>query len=118
MMGFGRTRQKKERHEFGFWSIVIIALLVLSAVFIVYPFAKLFYQSFFPKGSGFSLSNYKDFFSRRYYMVGLRNSMLICVCTTILGTIIGIPMAYISTRFNIWGKRIINMACSRSCLYL
>ena len=112
----GRTRQKKVRHEFGFWSIVVIVLLVLAAIFIVYPFAKLFYQSFFPKGGTFSLSNYAKFFSKKYYMVGLRNSMLICVCTTILGTLIGIPMAYISTRFNIWGKRIINMAVVLSML--
>ena len=112
----GRTRQKKVRHEFGFWSIVIIVLLVLAAIFIVYPFAKLFYQSFFPKGGAFSLSNYVKFFSKKYYMVGLRNSMIICVCTTILGTLIGIPMAYISTRFNIWGKRIINMAVVLSML--
>ena len=112
----GRTRQKKVRHEFGFWSIVIIVLLVLAAIFIVYPFAKLFYQSFFPKGGAFSLSNYAKFFSKKYYMVGLRNSMIICVCTTILGTLIGIPMAYISTRFNIWGKRIINMAVVLSML--
>lgn len=112
----GRTRQKKVRHEFGFWSIVVIVLLVLAAIFIVYPFAKLFYQSFFPKGGAFSLSNYAKFFSKKYYMVGLRNSMLICVCTTILGTLIGIPMAYISTRFNIWGKRIINMAVVLSML--
>ena len=112
----GRTRQRKVRHEFGFWSIVIIVLLVLAAFFIVYPFAKLFYQSFFPKGGAFSLSNYAKFFSKKYYMVGLRNSMLICVCTTILGTLIGIPMAYISTRFNIWGKRIINMAVVLSML--
>ena len=112
----GRTRQKKVRHEFGFWSIVVIVLLVLAAIFIVYPLAKLFYQSFFPKGGTFSLSNYAKFFSKKYYMVGLRNSMLICVCTTILGTLIGIPMAYISTRFNIWGKRIINMAVVLSML--
>ena len=112
----GRTRQRKVRHEFGFWSIVIIVLLVLAAFFIVYPFAKLFYQSFFPKGGAFSLSNYAKFFSKKYYMMGLRNSMLICVCTTILGTLIGIPMAYISTRFNIWGKRIINMAVVLSML--
>ena len=112
----GRTRQKKVRHEVGFWSIVVIVLLVLAAIFIVYPFAKLFYQSFFPKGGAFSLSNYAKFFSKKYYMVGLRNSMLICVCTTILGTLIGIPMAYISTRFNIWGKRIINMAVVLSML--
>ena len=112
----GRTRQRKVRHEFGFWSIVVIVLLVLAAIFIVYPFAKLFYQSFFPKGGAFSLSNYAKFFSKKYYMMGLRNSMLICVCTTILGTLIGIPMAYISTRFNIWGKRIINMAVVLSML--
>ena len=62
----GRTRQKKVRHEFGFWSIVVIVLLVLAAIFIVYPFAKLFYQSFFPKGGTFSLSNYAKFFSKKY----------------------------------------------------
>lgn len=117
MIGNGRAHQRRERHEFGFWSIVIIVLLILAAIFIVYPFAKLFYQSFFPKDAdGFSLDNYAQFFSRRYFMVGLRNSMLICVCTTILGVIIGIPMAYISTRFNIWGKRIINMAVVLSML--
>lgn len=116
-MGNRRAHQKKEWHEFGFWTIVIIVLLILAAIFIVYPFARLFYQSFFPKNAdGFSLDNYAQFFSRRYFLVGLRNSMLICVCTTILGVIIGIPMAYISARFNIWGKRIINMAVVLSML--
>ena len=112
----GRARQGRPRREFGFWSIVVIVLLVLAAIFIVYPFAKLFYQSFFPKGGAFSLKNYATFFSKKYYMTGLRNSMLICVCTTVLGVLIGIPMAYISTRFNIWGKRIINMAVVLSML--
>lgn len=112
----GRARQRRVRHEFGFWSVVIIVLLILAAIFIVYPFAKLFYQSFFPKGGEFSLSNYAKFFSKKYYMTGLKNSMLICVCTTVLGVLIGIPMAYISTRFNIWGKRVINMAVVLSML--
>lgn len=112
----GRTREGRTRREFGFWSVVVIVLLILTAIFIVYPFAKLFYQSFFPKGGAFSLSNYAKFFSKKYYMTGLRNSMLICVCTTVLGVLIGIPMAYVSTRFNIWGKRIINMAVVLSML--
>lgn len=111
-----RTRQGRPRREFSFWSVVVIVLLVLAAIFIVYPFAKLFYQSFFPKGGAFSMANYAKFFSKKYYMTGLRNSMLICVCTTILGVLIGIPMAYISTRFNIWGKRVINMAVVLSML--
>ena len=82
----------------------------------VYPFSKLLFQSFFPKGGGFSLENYEKFFSKRYYINGLTHSMLICVCTTVLGTLIGIPMAYVSTRFNIWGKKLITLAVVLSML--
>ena len=32
--------------RFNFWTIVIFALLIFTTIFIVYPFGKLFLQSF------------------------------------------------------------------------
>lgn len=110
------VRARKEKPRLNFWTWVIIALLALSALFIVYPFLKLFTQSFFPKGGAFSLSNYQTFFEKKYYMTGLKNSLTVCLWTTVLGVTLGIPLAYISTRFNIWGKRVINIMIVLSML--
>ncbi|MEG1813845.1 MAG: iron ABC transporter permease [Clostridia bacterium] len=95
---------RKER--FNFWTVVTAIILAFAALFIVYPFLRLFYQSFFPKGGPFSLSNYAKFFQKKYYLSALKNSLSVCLWSTALGVVIGIPMAYIHTRFNIWGKRL------------
>ncbi|MEG1845002.1 MAG: iron ABC transporter permease [Clostridia bacterium] len=95
---------RKER--FNFWTVVTAVILAFAALFIVYPFLRLFYQSFFPKGGPFSLSNYAKFFQKKYYLSALNNSLSVCLWSTALGVVIGIPMAYIHTRFNIWGKRL------------
>lgn len=109
-------REKSGRKRPDFWFFVTVVFLILAAAFIVYPFAKLFLQSFFPKGKGFSLDNYATFFQRRYYINGLLNSLTVCFWTTLLGVAVGIPMAYVSTRFNIWGKRIFNIMIVLSML--
>lgn len=99
-----RMELRKER--FNFWTVVTAVILAFAALFIVYPFLRLFYQSFFPKGGPFSLSNYAKFFQKKYYLSALKNSLSVCLWSTALGVVIGIPMAYIHTRFNIWGKRL------------
>ncbi|MEG0146225.1 MAG: iron ABC transporter permease, partial [Clostridia bacterium] len=99
-----RMELRKER--FNFWTVVTAIILAFAALFIVYPFLRLFYQSFFPKGGPFSLSNYAKFFQKKYYLSALKNSLSVCLWSTALGVVIGIPMAYIHTRFNIWGKRL------------
>ncbi len=104
------------RPRFDFWSFVVIAFLLLAALFIIYPFAKLFYQSFFPKGGPFSFANYEKFFQKKYYLNSLKNSLNVCFCTTVLATLIGIPMAYINNRYNVWGKRVISVMVVLSML--
>jgi len=106
----------RKRFRLNFWTGVMIVLLILAALFILYPFAQLFYQSFFPKGGAFSLKNYQTFFEKKYYMTGLKNSLTLCVCATFLGVLLGLPMAYATSRFNIWGKRIINIMVVLSML--
>lgn len=106
----------RKRFRLNFWTVVIIVFAIIAALFIIYPFAQLFIQSFFPKGGAFSLKNYQTFFEKKYYMTGLRHSLTLCCCATVLGVLLGIPMAYAVSRFNIWGKRVINIMVVLSML--
>lgn len=105
-----------KRFRLNFWTVVIIVFSIIAILFILYPFAQLFIQSFFPKGGAFSLKNYQTFFEKKYYMTGLRHSLTLCCCATVLGVVLGIPMAYVTSRFNVWGKRVINIMVVLSML--
>lgn len=97
---------KKPRFDFWFFvkAIVILGLLF----FLVYPFSTLITRSFFSKKeTGVTLNNYASFFSKKYYLDALKNTMLITFASTFTCLLIGIPMAYVMTRYNIWGKNII-----------
>ncbi len=102
--------------KFNFWSIVILATLLFALLFIVYPFTRMFLQSFQGQQNTFTLENYFRFFRKSYYYRTLLNSFKVCIASTFLATLIGVPMAYVSTRFKVWGKKIIDMAIVISLL--
>ena len=102
--------------RFNFWTIVILALIVFSTIFIIYPFGKLFLQSFTTGEKAFTLDNYLRFFVKKYYRNALFNSLKICVLTTALAVLIGVPMAYVTTRFNLYAKKLINIMIVLSML--
>lgn len=99
-----------------FWSVVVLLTLIFALLFIAYPFSKMLIQSFQSKDAALTLNNYVRFFEKRYYYNTLLNSFKVCLAATLIATALGIPMAYISTRFNIWGKRLINIAIVISLL--
>lgn len=104
-------------NKLNFWTVSIAVLLLLSCIFIVYPFGKLFFQSFLDGKTGtFTLEHYLNFFQKKYYMNALLNSLKICFFTTILATALGVPLAYISTRFNLYAKKTINIMIVLSML--
>lgn len=105
MKGGNRFRIKLD-----FWTIVKIITVVTLFAFLVYPLSRLVFNSFLPKkGMGFTLSNYADFFSLKYYYSTLGNSLKVSIAATIAAAIIGVPLAYAMTRFNIIGKKVINI---------
>ncbi|MCR4706739.1 MAG: iron ABC transporter permease [Clostridiales bacterium] len=88
-----------------FWFWVKTVIFVVFLLFLVYPFSTLIYNSFFStKAEGFTLYNFSRFFTRKYYNSALGNSLQISLIPTIFSVLIGVPMAYLMTRFNIWGK--------------
>ncbi len=115
----GKINKRKslfKMKNFDFWVIVTLLVLILSIIFIVYPFSRLFLQSFFDKHGDFTLQNYFKFFTKKYYLNTFFNSMKVCISTTVLAVLLGVPMAYICSRFNIWFKKTINIMIILSLL--
>jgi len=100
-----------------FWTVTVIVLTALVIIFLVYPFASLFLKSFFhPKTGDVSLVNYQKFFNTPYYFNTLKRSLLVSSVTTVLAVLLGVPIAYITSRFNVWGKSVINVMIILSML--
>ena len=94
--------------DFWFWTTLGIAALFL--VFLVYPLFALFGSSFVdPDSGGFTLAHYAQFFKKRYYYRALLNSMSVTACVTVLAILIGAPMAYLTSAFQIRGKRMVDV---------
>ena len=94
--------------DFWFWTTLCIAALFI--VFLVYPLFSLFTSSFVdPETGGFTLAHYAQFFKKRYYYRALLNSMSVTACVTVLAVLIGAPMAYLTSAFQIRGKRLIDV---------
>lgn len=88
-----------------FWFWVKILIFVVFLLFLVYPFYTLVINSFFStKAEGVTLYNFQRFFQKKYYYQALGNSLKISLIPTLLSILIGVPMAYLMTRFNIAGK--------------
>ncbi|NMA83618.1 MAG: iron ABC transporter permease [Epulopiscium sp.] len=98
------------RNPFDFWTWAKILTFLILLLFLIYPFSSLIYRSFFtPKTTGLTLENYKDFFTLPYYFNTLKNSLSVSFITTLTTILIGVPLAYLMTRYNIFGKKLINI---------
>lgn len=103
-------RERLHMDQFNFWTSMIFLIIILSLIFIVYPFFKLFIQSFQdPSTNAFTVRNYIKFFQKKYYQEALWHSLFISVVVTVLATALGVPLAYLGTRFNLYFKRAINV---------
>ncbi len=89
-----------------FWFFVKVVVILAMVAFLLYPFSSLITRSFFSKkAEGFTLYNYERFFSRAYYYNALKNTAVVTIAATITCTLIGVPLAYLMTRYNVWGKK-------------
>lgn len=103
--------------KFNFWVCMTFLIIILCLIFIVFPFAKLFIQSFQNQETqAFTFENYLKFFQRKYYQEALWHSLLISAVVTVLATVLGVPLAYIGTRYNLYCKKLINVMVVLSML--
>ncbi|HBL41471.1 MAG TPA: iron ABC transporter permease [Ruminococcaceae bacterium] len=89
------------------WFWIKLAVFVIFALFLVWPFSSMITNAF-KSGTAteFTLDNFKRFFEKKYYYSALWNSLKISVVPTVFSVVLGVPMAYFMTRFNVIGKKL------------
>ncbi|MFD0867882.1 Molybdenum transport system permease protein modB [Chlamydia abortus] len=108
------NRLSLKKWDFWTWVTVIVYLFLFS--FIVYPLFSLFYTSLFNEKGALSLQNYEHFVKLKYYRDALFNSFKVSGLATIFAIMIGVPLAYVTTRYNIKFKGLINIMVIMSLL--
>ena len=112
-----RTGKKAKGFRADFWFFTKVIIFFLLFVFLVYPFSSLIIRAFQAKGSdSFSVANFVRFFTKKYYYSSLLNSLYIAFVPTVICTLIGVPMAYLMTRYNVAGKKAIDIFITMSLL--
>lgn len=103
--------------RWNFWSVVTVIALGIFLLLLVFPLAQLVYSSFRPSTQGFAagtdagfFDTYVEFFSFRYYYETLYNSFLVSILATFFAMLIGVPTAYVVSRYNIPGKLFVRAA--------
>jgi len=93
-----------------FWNIVTLLIIIVFAIFLIYPLLSLFLDSFKDSKSGvWSLMNYIQFFSKKYYTSALVNSFKLTISVTVIAVLIGVPLAYFMSFYKIKGKGILEV---------
>ncbi len=110
---------KKEK-RFDVWKIISIAILIAYIIFLLWPLVKLFYSAFYSNGK-FTIEQFINFFSKKYYRKSITNSLKVSSLATLITLIIGIPLAYFYQMYEIKGKsllQVIVILCSMSAPFI
>lgn len=91
----------KKSKGFDVWKTVTLVTFVILLIFLLYPLFNVLKASFIGENGGTTLENYKYFFKTKYYFSSIGNSLFVCTLATLFATLIGVPMAYLITRYNI-----------------
>ncbi len=104
-----RPRISRLWQNLNFWNFVTLGAFALLLFFLVYPLLAVFGASLTSK-TGDLLEGYRKFFSQPYYSNSLTNSLLVSIPATFASMLIGVPLAYIVTRYSIPNRSLIRAA--------
>ncbi|MBR5970025.1 MAG: iron ABC transporter permease [Lachnospiraceae bacterium] len=89
------------------WFWVKIMVFAIFLLFLIWPFSSIITNAFkSSKAEGLTTANFERFFTKKYYSGALWNSIGISLVPTVFAVILGVPMAYLMTRYNVWGKKL------------
>ncbi|RKX76118.1 MAG: iron ABC transporter permease [Spirochaetes bacterium] len=91
--------------RFDFWTLVTIFGYFIVGLLLIYPLFNIFKASFISNETGtLSMSNYVEFFSKKYYTRTILNSLIVYFGGTLGALLLGVPLAFFTSRFKIRGK--------------
>ena len=91
------------------WSFVILFAFLIVGLLLILPLYNIFVSSFIDNKTGsFTLQNYIDILGRGYYRKAIYNSIFVGFSSMFGALLIGVPLAFFTTRFKIRGKSVIS----------
>lgn len=101
-------RQNSKRFRLDVWGWTTIVILLLYALFLLYPLSLLLKMAF-SDGVHFTLENFAKFFSRKYYSITLLNSFKVSIAATIVSVVVGVVLGYFMSVFKVRGAKLLRM---------
>lgn len=93
----------------GFWSMVALASVAIIIVLLVLPIAQVVRIGLWDSDTqSLTLDFYKKLLTHKYYVGAIVNSMVVGVGGMVGACLLGIPLAYFTTRYEIHGRRVIS----------
>ena len=89
-------------------SLILIAIVLLS-IFILFPVFSVVFNAFIEPSGRVGLQNFVNLIATPSYRRGLINSVITASLTLTTTTAIGVPVAYIMTRYIFRGKKIFTL---------
>ncbi|MHA1554515.1 MAG: ABC transporter permease, partial [Alphaproteobacteria bacterium] len=84
------------------WTVVLTITLIVIAVLLINPLAKILMASFIDRNDGtFTLANYQRILGLRFYRTALLNSLTVGVGGMVGALVLGVPLAFLTSRFTI-----------------
>jgi iron(III) transport system permease protein len=82
---------------------LIWAFLLL---FLVYPLGRIFYDAVTDEAGRWTLANFHEFFTDRFYVRSLMNSLILGVATVVCSSVLGIAVAFLLVRYDFVGRNL------------
>lgn len=92
----------------GVFVFFLTACLVFFCVFFLLPVLQVLRGGLFDSDGRFTWFYVLEVFRNPLYLSGLLNSLLIAVCTTLLSLLLALPLAWLSDRYDFFGKRVLS----------
>jgi iron(III) transport system permease protein len=89
--------------------VMVIVLTVLLTIFIIAPIATVVFNAFEEPNGTIGFQNFINFWATPSFRRGLQNSIICAFLTLGTTSVIGIPVAYVMTRYDFPAKRLFNL---------
>ena len=89
-------------------SLFLIAIILLS-VFVLFPVFSVVFNAFIGPNGNIGLQNFVNLYATPSLRRGLINSIITASLTLVATSVIGIPVAYVMTRYVFRGKRVFTL---------
>lgn len=88
--------------------LIALSIAVFLFGFLIFPVLQVVYVAFVdPQSGGLTLQNFGDFFRTGLFRESFVNSFYVSAMSVVVATLIAMPLAYITTRFNFGGSVVI-----------